>query len=131
MVYDRRKKKLCYMKIALVGFIVAWAALGVAVAQGSLSEHATEITVGQWYLIVGLVGLVQALIGYIYIAGQRASKESLRAVVDSIKELKYHAEKRDDLILDTRKIVLELHGEHQVMMDKCAKIQANKHDNLS
>ena len=59
MGYDRRKKKLCYMKIALVGFIVAWAALGVAVAQGSLSEHATEITVGQWYLIVGLVGLVE------------------------------------------------------------------------
>ena len=131
MIYDRRKKKLCYMRMALVGFIVAWAALGIAVAQGSLSEHAQEISMAQWYLIVGLVGLVQALIGYIYISGQRSLKESHRALVDTIKELKDHGERRDDLLLDTRKIVLELHGEHVAMMDRCSKIQAKKNDKLS
>jgi hypothetical protein len=103
---------MCLMKFALIGFVFCWGLLGMAVAQGSLNEHANEITTGLWVTIIGLLGLVQALIGYIYISGQKSIKEQQRIMMNAINEMKHSSEKRDELLLS-------LHTEHRLMMRKC------------
>jgi len=103
---------MCLMKLALIGFVFCWGLLGIAVAQGSLNEHSNEITTGLWVTIIGLLGLVQALIGYIYISGQKSIKEQQRVLMGVIHEMKQSAEKRDE-------VLLALHTEHKMMMRKC------------
>lgn len=105
-------RQLCISRIALIIFIIAWIWLEIAVAQGTLNEHAEEISRGQWYAIIALIGIVQTLIAFIYISGQRAMSKS-------IDDVKADLEKREILLLNTRSILLELKGEHKAMMEKC------------
>ena len=56
------------------------------------------------WIIVLLVGIIQALVGYVYISGQRTTQKSIEELKERIKEVKECYSK-----LDAEKLDKELH----------------------
>lgn len=97
LIFDRRHYTEAKQYVALVGFIVLWFAMSSwATTEPMLDEHGKDIAQLEWYVILGLVGTVQALISYIYISGIKSLKEGNRELFKQISELRKEKLDKED-----------------------------------
>lgn len=102
---DRRKNHRCQL-ISLVLFCAIWISVLALAADPVYMEHAREVMSFQWWLIGGLLGLIQILVGFIYVSGINSVKKSLRLLFDHYAELekdKLSKEDHDRLCLKEKK----------------------------
>ena len=81
MKIDKRKETVCKMTgaMSLFGLVYAFATVWAASAT-SIDEHASDLMRWEWGIIIGLVGILCAIIGYVYVTGIGSIKESNRAL---------------------------------------------------
>lgn len=82
---ERRCK---YRKWSIRGLwivLVFWLITGVAAEESVIKER--DVMQAQWRLIVFLVGIVQILVGFIYIAGITSLKTSIRKLFKLTEDL--------------------------------------------
>jgi hypothetical protein len=122
---DRREQRMCIQRAIIVLIAFLWlTAISLGEVANDLNEHAQSIMKGQWWLIGGLFAVIQILLLTFYAYSQSANARANRAIMDRMDKMDAKHEKKEELILDTRRILLELHGEHKVMMDRCAQVNS-------
>lgn len=87
MNYDRRDCSAVKMAIALIIYGAVWSVSMSWAGQEASVSPADGITKVLFQVILGMVGLIQALIGYIYISGIKSVKDSIRKLFNRIEEL--------------------------------------------
>jgi hypothetical protein len=108
---DRRKRRVCIQKALITVNVIVWM-VTISYSESSLTEHSTEIINGQWWIIGGLVALIQTITMAFYAYSQQVNSRTDRAILESIRALNQRMDDRD-------KILHELHGEHRMMMRQC------------
>ena len=125
---DRRERKMCIQK-ALIGTVAFLWFVAIAIADTDLNEHAQSIMTGQWWVIGGLLGVIQIIILTFYAYSQRSNERANRIIIDRMDKMDARQEHKEELLLETRRVLLELHGEHKAMMERCTHInQLSKHE---
>lgn len=84
---DRRCKYRTRATVGLAIFLILWLIIGAMAEETPLNKLAPDIMQAQWRLIVFLVGIVQVLVGFIYIAGITSVKNSIRKLFDLSEKL--------------------------------------------
>ncbi len=85
---DKRHRFQCINRFILLVFALSWVAvIAVAEDRTTLSEHSQDIMSFQFKLIATLLGIVQVLIGFIYISGITSVKDSIRKLFEKIDHL--------------------------------------------
>lgn len=93
---DRRCKYRTRATIGLVVFLFLWLIIGAIAEEVPFKEHAPDIMQAQWRLIVFLVGIVQVLVGFIYVAGITSVKNSIRKLFELSEKLQKEKLDKED-----------------------------------
>lgn len=94
-LFDRRKKIFHKGMIALIAYGLTWT---LAMAQTSTIITGHEHTIfGMSYEALTLLGVIQALISYIYLSGQKDTKATLRKIETDLQSMNklYHDDIKD------------------------------------
>lgn len=85
---DKRHRYQCFNRFILLVFALSWVAM-IAVAEDkpTYMEHSQDIMAFQFKIIASLLGIVQVLIGFIYISGISSVKISIRKLFDKLDHL--------------------------------------------
>ena len=121
---------MCIQKLIISTIALLWLgaiSMGADTGMSSLAEHSEAVMSAQWWIIGGLFAIIQILILTFYAYSQQASSRAMRTLLETMKGLQEKQDKKEELLLDTRKILLELHGEHKVMMDRCHQVQQQRY----
>jgi hypothetical protein len=81
---DRRKRAHHKSLLALFAFILLW----VATAYGATTDTNDPFQTPGWKAFLAAVGLIQVLVGYIYISGIAALNKKLDRLADENEELR-------------------------------------------
>jgi hypothetical protein len=124
---DRRERQMCIQK-AMIALIVFFWFSAVAVGQqiSDLTEHSQSIIPGLLWLVVSLFGGITTIILLFYAYSQRANTNASRAMIARIDDLSTKSERNLQLLLKTMTTLEKLHGEHSVMMNRCARVSKLK-----
>ncbi len=116
-----RVQNTALLSICAVSAVSATVVYGATTGIESLDEHASVLIGVLASMIVLTFGAIASLVVWAYKDLKISQRGFQREMDDRLREIKSLMEKRQDLLLETRRVLFELEGEHKSMVERHAR----------